>query len=106
MQRVAAALIERLEKVATPLTALTVNVPESVPEPLLVPMAIVIDAVDVVMTVPDASSTETTTEGAIAEPCVPLEGWVVKTSWVAPDDVGEKIELVAEVRPFALAARV
>ena len=96
--------MERLEKVAAPLTAVTVNVPESVPEP--VPIAIVIEAVDVVTTCPDEFSTETTTEGVIGEPRAPLEGWVVKTSWVAaPDDVGEKVELVVEVRPPALAVR-
>ena len=38
-------LIERLLKVATPSTALTVVVPLNVPPPGFVPMAIVIDAV-------------------------------------------------------------
>jgi hypothetical protein len=65
------------------------------------------DAVDVVMTCPDASSMETTTAGVIDEPEAPDVGWVVKPSWVAPPDVvGEKFELVAEVRPLALAMRV
>jgi len=73
-------LMERPEKVATPLTALSVNVPESLPEPE--PRAIVIDAVDVVITVPDAFSTDTATEDIVA-PCVPPTGWVVKTNLVA-----------------------
>ncbi|HEY5304053.1 MAG TPA: hypothetical protein VIJ86_08350 [Acidimicrobiales bacterium] len=90
-------LMERLEKVATPLTVVTVNVPKSVPEPVL--MAIATDAGDVVTTAPDASSTDTTTEGVIVERRALLEGWVVKTRWVVgPVDVGEKLELVDGVR--------
>ena len=52
-------------KVAKPLTALRVRVPESVPLPGLVPIAIVIEAVDVVTVLPPASWTVTVTAGVI-----------------------------------------
>jgi hypothetical protein len=47
--------MESPEKVATPLTAEMVVVPERVPEPGFVPMAIVIDAVEEVTVFPYAS---------------------------------------------------
>jgi hypothetical protein len=47
--------IDRFENVATPLTALTLVVPESVPLLGFVPIAIVIDAVEVVTVLPPAS---------------------------------------------------
>jgi hypothetical protein len=66
--------MERLENVAVPLTAVTVVVPESVPEPGLVPMAMVTDALEVVTTLPDESSIVTTTDGEIVDPWVVFEG--------------------------------
>jgi hypothetical protein len=48
-------LIESPEKVATPEIAETVVVPERVPDPGFVPIAKVIDAVDVVTVFPYAS---------------------------------------------------
>jgi hypothetical protein len=60
--------MERLEKIATPLTAVTGVVPESVPDPGLLPIAMAIEAVDVVTTLPEESSTLTTTEGEIDVP--------------------------------------
>src|SRR6266851_1601862 len=58
--------MDRLLNVATPLTALTVLVPLSVPPLGLVPMATVIEALLVVTVLPKASWTVTLTAGLIA----------------------------------------
>jgi hypothetical protein len=76
-------LIERLLKVATPLTALTVVVPESVPLEGFVPIASVIGAVELVTTVPPESSTDTLTAGAIDVFATVFDGWTVNASLVA-----------------------
>ena len=89
--------IDRFENVATPLTAATVVVPESVPPPGLVPMAIVTFAVDVVRP-PDASSIRTVTAGETDAPAVAVVGcW----RYVSLDGAGVtlKVLLVFEVRP-------
>src|SRR5438128_4380494 len=75
--------MDRLEKVATPLTAATVVVPESVPPPGLVPIATVMLAVELVTVLLNASCTVTCTAGATATPAVALVGWTVKASLVA-----------------------
>src|SRR4051812_23665227 len=72
--------MERLEKVATPLVAATVVVPESVPPPGLVPIVAVMLAVEVVTVLPNASCTVTCTAGLIATPAVALVGWTLKAS--------------------------
>src|SRR3954467_5260940 len=72
--------MERLENVATPPTADTVVVPESVPLPGLVPMAIVMLAVELVTVLPNESCTATCTAGLIATPAVAFVGWAMMAS--------------------------
>src|SRR5512132_642845 len=72
--------MERLENVATPVTADIVVVPESVPPPGLVPMATVMLAAELVTVLPNASCTATCTAGEIAAPAVALVGCTVKAS--------------------------
>src|SRR5512140_926777 len=72
--------MDRLENVATPLTADTVVVPDSVPPPGLVPMATVMLAVELVTVFPNASCTATCTEGEIDTPAVALLGCAVKAT--------------------------
>src|SRR5205809_767302 len=73
----------RSEKVATPLTAATVVVPERVPLAGLVPIATVVLVVAVVTLLPWASWTATCTAGVIAAPAAALLGCTVKTSFAA-----------------------
>src|SRR5438046_9293903 len=73
----------RSEKVATPLTAATVVVPERVPLAGLVPIATVMLVVAVVTVLPWASWTATCTAGVIAAPAAALLGCTVKTSFAA-----------------------
>src|SRR5437868_1674027 len=75
--------MDRLENVATPVTAATVLVPDSVPPPGLVPMATVTLAVEVVTVLLNASCTVTCTEGATATPATAFDGWTVNASLVA-----------------------
>src|SRR5262245_25444110 len=75
--------MERLEKVATPPTADTVVVPDSVPPPGLVPMATVMLAVELVTVLPKASWTATCTAGEMLTPAVALLGWTVKATFEA-----------------------
>jgi hypothetical protein len=69
--------------VATPLTALMIVVPDSVPLPGLVPMATVIEAVEEVTVFPPASCTTTVTTGDMSTPAAALLGCWPKTNWVA-----------------------
>src|SRR5207249_1165697 len=71
-----------VEKVATPLTAVTLVVPDSVPPPGFAPIATVIDPVKPVTTFPASSSADTRTAG-IGWPAWLLCGCVVKATWVA-----------------------
>src|SRR5438477_3829706 len=75
--------MDRLEKVATPLTAAAVAVPDSVPPPGLVPIATVTLAVELVTVLLNASCTVTCTGGAIATPATAFVGWTVKASLAA-----------------------
>src|SRR4051812_49517310 len=75
--------MERVEKVATPFTAASVVVPDSVPPPGLVPMAMVMVAVELVTVLLNASCTVTCTAGAIATPATAFDGWTVKASFEA-----------------------
>src|ERR1041384_1515520 len=96
----------RFAKVATPATAATDEVPDSVPPPALVPIAATTVAVYAVATLSLASRAFTTTAGAMPTPAVALDGWVEKARWVgAPGGVG-KPALGAPVRAPADAARV
>jgi hypothetical protein len=95
---VPSALKERSENVAAPFTATIGVVPESVAEPGFVPIARAIEALEVVTTMPEESSTLTTTGGAIDKPSAVLEGCVVKANFVATFEMS-KLALVALVRP-------
>src|SRR5512140_3462810 len=75
--------MERLENVATPATAATVVVPDSVPPPGLVPMATVMIALELGTVLPNASCTSTRTAGLIAAPAVALLGQAVNASRLA-----------------------
>ena len=92
------ALNERSENAATPLMLTMGVVPDSVPDPGLVPMARAIGADEVVTTMPAASSTLTTTEGTTDSPSAVLEGCVVNTNFVATFDMS-KLAFVALVKP-------
>src|SRR5258706_292424 len=75
--------MDRLENVATPLTAAAVVVPDSVPPPGLGPRAMVTLAVEAVMVLAKASCTVTRTEGAMEVPATAFAGWTVNASWLA-----------------------
>src|SRR5262245_49199057 len=74
--------MDRVENVAMPATALTVTVPDSVPPPGLVPMAIVTGAVDAVTVAPPASWMATWNEPMVA-PAAVLPGCVMNPTLVA-----------------------
>src|SRR6267378_1280028 len=69
----------RVEKVATPFTAVTILVPESVPPAGLVPSAMVIEPPKLVTVTPASSCAATRTAGEIVLPAMVLLGWTVKT---------------------------
>src|SRR5512132_130895 len=78
--------MERLEKVATPFTADTVVVPDSVPAPGLIPMATVTLAVElgpVVTVLLNVSCTVTCTADEMDTPATASDGWTVKASFEA-----------------------
>src|SRR3954468_8048841 len=89
--------MERLENVATPPTADTVAVPESVPPPGLVPIATVTLALELVTVLLNASCTVTCTAGAMAAPAVAFDGWTVKASLLAAAGLMLNAELDAPV---------
>src|SRR3954447_7444209 len=94
--------MERLENVATPPTAATVVVPDSVPPPGLVPMATVMLAVELVTVLPNASCTATCTAGLIAAPAVSLVGWAVNATFDAAAGVTlNAAEVVPDSAPEA-----
>src|SRR5437764_1142241 len=75
--------MDRVVKIAIPLTAATVVVPDSAPPPGLVPMATVTLAVELVTVLLNASCTVTCTDGEMATPATAFAGWTVKASLVA-----------------------
>src|SRR5262245_43892011 len=75
--------MDRVENVATPPTAATVVVPDSVPPPGLVPIGTVMLALELVNVLSNASWTATCTAGLIATPPVAPPGSTVKASLVA-----------------------
>src|SRR5262245_54656860 len=75
--------MESVGNVATPFTADTVVVPDSVPPPGLVPMATVMLAVELVTVFPNVSWTATCTAGEMFTPAVALVGWTVKATFEA-----------------------
>src|SRR5947208_703357 len=72
--------MDRVANVATPATALTVFVPESVPPPGFVPIAMAMLAVELVTVFPNASCTVTWIPGAIDTPAVAVVGCTVNAS--------------------------
>jgi hypothetical protein len=93
-------------KVATPLTAATVAVPESVPAPGLVPIASVTEAVDEVTVLPCASWIVTPGCVAQALAAVPPPGWVVKASLEAAPGVTVTVALFETATPEIVAPKV
>src|SRR5262245_15095142 len=98
--------MERLEDVATPLTADTVVVPDSVPPPGLVPIATVMLAVELVTVLLNASCTVPCTAGRRASDVVALVGWTVKASLVAAAGLMLNTDEVAPVSAPDAAVRV
>src|SRR5580704_8725893 len=101
-------MISQPEKLATPLTGVRglVVQPKVAPLPGWLAMARLIDAFELVTTLPKASST--LTDGWLVQtaPSAPPPGGLLKTSFVAVPKVMLKFELVAEVSPAALAVRL
>jgi hypothetical protein len=100
--------MESVEKIATPLDAVTVLVPLSVPLPGLLPMAIVMLAELLVTVLPKASWTVTWTPvtGLMVVFFFVLPGWTVNASWLAAAGVMVKVLLVAAVSPLLDALSV
>src|SRR5688572_31691896 len=98
--------MERLEKMATPATADTVVVPDSVPPPGLVPTPTVMLAVELVTVLPNASCTVTRTAGLIATPAVAFVGCTVKASLEAAAGLMLNADEVAPVSGADAAASV
>src|SRR5947209_3953709 len=98
--------MERFEKVATPLEAATVVVPESVPEPGLVPIATVTLADELVTVLRTAAWSVAWTAGLMATPAVALGGWTEKASLLAAPGLMLIPLEVAPVSPLDEAARV
>src|SRR5215212_9983769 len=98
--------MDRLEKVATPATAATVAVPDSVPPDGLVPMAMVTLSVADVTVLPRASWMVTCTAGVIAAPAAVFDGCTLKASFAAAAGVMSNVLLVAPVRLPDVAERV
>jgi hypothetical protein len=97
--------ILKLENTATPLTAATVRVPDSVPLAGLVPIAIVTEPVKPVAVLPNASRAVTRTAGEMAAPAVVVTGGTVKLSCVAGPGVILNAPLVRVRMPDVAASR-
>jgi len=96
----------RLASVATPLTAVTVVVPDNAPPLGFAPSATVTFPVKVGSVLPSASSAVTWTAGVIAAPAVTALGWTVNTSCVAVPAATLKAVLSFVAIPFVAAASV
>src|SRR2546427_39031 len=96
----------RLEKVATPLTAATVVVPERVPLAGLVPIATVMLVVAVITVLPWASWTATCTAGVIASLKDAALAEMFTLCFPAALPILLNALLVAPVRPVADAISV
>jgi hypothetical protein len=101
-----AALMERFEKVAIPLEAATVSVPESVPPPGFAPIAIVTLAELVVTMLPFVSWTCTVTAGEIETPGATFDGWVPNATFAAAPAVTVNAVEVAPASPELAAVSV
>src|SRR6185369_3926562 len=98
--------MDRVENVATPATAATVVVPDSVPPPGLAPMATVTLAVELVTVFPNASCTATCTDGLTAAPAVALVGCTANATFEAAAGLMLNPEEVAPVRAPEAAVSV
>src|SRR2546430_95722 len=98
--------MDRLENVATPLTAAMFAGSESVPPPGLAPMATVMIEVEPGTRLPSASCTATCTAGLIAAPAIALDGWTVKASLDAAAGLMVNTDEVAPVSAAEAAVRV
>src|SRR5205809_8041910 len=96
-------LMERSPRVATPLTADTVVLPESVPPDGLLPSATVTGPVKVGTALPSASCAATFTAGAIWWPAVVVPGWTANESRVAGPGGAPRRVLVPALSPVARA---
>src|ERR1700722_4037295 len=96
----------KFEKVAMPLTALTVAVPPSVLLPGLLPIEIVTGLVAVVTVLPPASWMVTVTAGVIDVPAAVVEGCTLKASLVTAPAVTLNVVLVAPANAALQAASV
>src|SRR5437773_10199898 len=97
--------MERSPKVATPLTADTVALPESVLPAGLLPSATVTLPVKLGTTLPSASCAATFTAGAIWWPAVVVTGWTEQKRGVAGPGETLKALPVPPLTPVARAAR-
>src|SRR5437764_6249946 len=93
----------RLEKVATPLAAATVVVPETVPPAGFVPIVTVTLPVKPGTVLLMASSAATSTGGARCAPAVAVVGCMVKASCVGAPGLMSNGALVAPASPVAVA---
>ena len=96
----------KVEKVATPATAVTVVAPASVPPPGSTPSATVTLPVNPVATFPLASSAVTATAGLSVRPAAAVLGCVVKMTWLAAPAVILNGVLVAGVSVPEVATSV
>src|SRR5713226_4092930 len=96
----------RLEKVATPFTAATTVVPESVPPTGLVPIATVTVPVKLATRFPNASSALTTTAGVMTAPATVLLGCPVNASWPTAPAVTVTAAVCVTVTPAIAAVTV
>src|SRR5437773_514326 len=97
-----------VENVATPFTAFTLVVPESVPPPGFAPIATVIDPRSEERRVGDASSAATRTTDIVCAACVDC-GCVGRAPYASCGGGGAvmlNLALVAPVSPLALALSV
>src|SRR4051812_45839941 len=98
--------MDRVENVATPPTADTVVVPDSVPPPGLVPIATVMLAVELVTVLLNPSCTVTCPAGVIAAPAISSVGCAVNATLVAAAGLMLKPAEVAPVREAEVAPSV
>ena len=96
----------RVEKLATPFTAVTVVVPPSVPPPELLPSATVTSPVKLGTGFPAGSSAVTWTAGLITAPAPVVLGCWVKARCVAVPGMTSNAMLVPGPSPAALAVSV
>ena len=91
----------RLLKVAMPLDAATVAVPDSTPGPEATAMVIMVLAP--VMRFPDASRISTVIGGAMLAPAFAFDGWVVNASSDGAPAAMSNAAEAATARPVAVA---